>query len=33
MKNGNGVVVELTSSTGGVNFKVTASGIWFTLEK
>ena len=33
MKNGNGVVVELTSSTGGVDFKFAASGIWFTLEK
>lgn len=33
MKNGNGVVVELTSSTGGVNLKFAASGIWLTLEQ
>lgn len=33
MKNGNGVVVELTSSTGGVNLKFAAAGISFTLEQ
>ena len=33
MKNGNGVVVELTTSTVGVNLKVAASGVWLTLEQ
>ena len=33
MKNGNGVVVELTTSTVGVNFKVAASGVWLTLAQ
>jgi len=31
MKNGNGVVVELTNSTGGVNLKLAASGVWLSL--
>jgi len=33
MKNGNGVVVELTNSTGGVNLKMAASGVWLSLEQ
>jgi len=33
MKNQNGVVVELTTSTVGVNFKVAASGVWLTLAQ
>jgi len=33
MKNGNGVVVELTTSTVGVNLKVAASGVWLTLDQ
>jgi hypothetical protein len=32
MKNGNGVVVELITSTVGVNLKVAAAGVWLTLE-
>jgi hypothetical protein len=33
MTNNNGVVVELTTSNVGVNFKLAASGVWFTLEE
>jgi len=33
MKNQNGVVVNLTSTTQGVNFKLAAEGVKFTLEK
>ena len=33
MKNENGVVVQLKSTTQGVNFKLAAEGIKFTLEK
>jgi hypothetical protein len=33
MKNQNGVVVELTTSNVGVNFKLAASGIRLTLEQ
>ena len=33
MKNDNGVVVELTTSTGGVSLKLAASAIWLTLEQ
>jgi len=33
MKNQNGVVVELTSTTQGVNIKLAAEGVKFTLEK
>jgi hypothetical protein len=33
MKNQNGVVVEMTTSNGGVKFKLAASGIRLTLEQ
>jgi hypothetical protein len=33
MKNQNGVVIELTSTTQGVNVKIAAEGVKFTLEK
>jgi hypothetical protein len=33
MKNQNGVVIELTSTTQGVNVKLAAEGVKFTLEK
>jgi hypothetical protein len=33
MKNQNGVVVELTTSNVGLNFKLAASGVWFTLDQ
>jgi hypothetical protein len=33
MKNQNGVVLELTSTTQGVNLKLAAEGVKFTLEK
>jgi hypothetical protein len=33
MKNQNGVVVELTTSNVGVNFKLAASGVWLKLEQ
>ena len=33
MKNQNGVVIELVSTTQGVNFKFAAEGVKFTLEK
>jgi hypothetical protein len=33
MKNQNGVVIELTSTTQGVNLKLAAEGVKFTLEK
>ena len=33
MKNQNGVVVELTTSNAGVNFKLAASGVRLTLEQ
>ena len=33
MKNQNGVVVELTSTTQGVNLKLAVEGVKFTLEK
>jgi hypothetical protein len=33
MKNQNGVVIELTSTTQGVNLKLAAEGVKLTLEK
>jgi hypothetical protein len=33
MKNQNGVVISLTSTTQGLNFKLAAQGVKFTLEK
>jgi len=33
MKNQNGVVVELTSTTQGINLKLAAEGVKLTLEK
>jgi len=33
MKNQNGVVVELTSITQGINLKLAAEGVKLTLEK
>jgi len=33
MKNQNGVVIALTSTTQGLNFKLAAQGVKFTLEK
>jgi len=33
MKNQNGVVIELQSTTQGVNFKLAGEGVKFTLEK
>jgi len=33
MKNGNGVVLQLKSTTQGVNFKLAGAGVKFTLEK
>ena len=33
MKNGNGVVIQLQSTTEGVNFKFAGEGVKFTLEK
>ena len=33
MKNQNGVVIELTSTTQGLNLKLAAEGVKFTLEK
>ena len=33
MKNQNGVVINLTSTTRGINFKLAAQGVKFTLEK
>jgi hypothetical protein len=33
MKNQNGVVIDLVSTTAGVNLKLSVEGVAFTLEK